>query len=153
MSRNFALVLLAAAALSGCATSDAGRDARGWFFNAEGGETKLAYGTPQSDDTPLMLSCSGATGRVTLSQTARKPGDGVTLASGGRRTTFYGEAEADPLGGGTTVTAEAAVTAPVLSAFRDSGRLSIEENGRAAELHATPAERARIQQFFGACAA
>ena len=153
MIRKLALALIATAALGGCVTMDQGADTRGWFFNAEGGETKLAYGTPQSDDAPLMLSCTGPTGRVIVSQTGVQAGDGVTLASGGRRTTFYGQAEPDQLSGGTIVSAETKADAPVLSAFRRSGRLDIHENGRPAAIRATPAERAQIEQFFTACGA
>jgi hypothetical protein len=153
MTRKFVLTLAAIVGLSACATYDAASDTRGWFFHTDGAEAKLAYGTPQSDDAPLMLMCTGRSGQVTLSQSAVRPGDGVTLASSGRRSTFYGETEADQLNGGLIVSAVAPVDAPVLSAFRRSGDLAIEENGRRARLLATPVERAQIQQFFQTCSA
>jgi hypothetical protein len=152
MLRRLAFFCLVAAALAACASIDPARDTRAWFFNTDG-EVKLAYGTPQSDDVALMLSCEPRSGRVAVSQSALRPGDGVTLTSGGRRTTFYGEAEPDQLNGGVFVTAETSAAAPVLAAFRDTGRIGVVEDGRAAELYATPAERMQIQQFFGACSA
>ena len=152
MLRRLAFFCLVAAALAACASVDPARDARGWFFNAEG-EVKLAYGTPQSDDVALMLSCEPRSGQVAIAQSALRPGDGVTLASGGRRSIFYGQAEPDELNGGVYVTATTTVETPVLAAFRDSGRVDIEEDGRAATLYATPAEHQQIRQFFGACSA
>jgi hypothetical protein len=153
MIRKLALLIAAAAAVNGCATRmDAANDTRGWFFNNEG-EVKLAYGTPQSDDAPLMLYCTPRSGQVTLSQSALRPGDGVTLAAGGQKSTFHGESQPDQLNGGTIVTAQAPVNTPVLNAFRSTGRLAIEERGRATVLTATPAERAQIEQFFASCQA
>ena len=152
MTRKFALSLLTVAALSACASYDAPQNSRQWIFNADGGEARLAYGTPQSDDAPLMMSCRSG-GRVSISQNQLQPGDGVTLESGPARTTFHGEAEPDQLNGGTIVTADAAVTSPVLQAFRRSGRLAMVENGRTARLPASPAERAQIQRFFEVCQA
>ena len=149
MLRRLAFLCLAAA-LAGCATYDPARDTRGWFFNRDG-EVKLAYGTPQSDDVPLMLSCQPGTGRVFLSQGGLRPGDGITLTSGSGRSTFYGMTEPDQLNGGLFVTAEASALNPVLTAFRDTGRITLDENGRPARLYATPAEHQQIRQFFSTC--
>ncbi len=49
--------------------------------------------------------------------------------------------------------AQAPVNAPVLAAFRNTGRLAIAERGRETVLTATPAERAQIEQFFASCSA
>ena len=151
MLRRLAFLCLAAA-LAGCATYDPAGDTRGWFFNRDG-EVKLAYGTPQSDDVPLMLSCQPGTGRVFLSQGGLRPGDGITLAAGGRRTTFYGAAEPDQLNGGVLVSASTSAATPVLAAFRNSGRVGIVEAGRDAGLYATDVERMQIGRFFATCGA
>ena len=144
------LAFCALALLAGCATYDAARDTRGWFFNTDG-EVKLAYGTPQSDDVALMLSCQPRSGRVAVSQGGLRPGDGVTLVSGGRRTTFYGEAEPDQIAGGVFVTAATDVREPVLAAFAGSGRLAVGDAPR--PFYATPAEQMQIRQFFATCSA
>ena len=152
MLARLAFFCLLAAALTGCASYNAARDTRGWFFNTDG-EVKLVYGAPQSDDVALMLSCQPRSGRVLVSQSALRPGDGITLSSAGRQATLYGEAEPDRLNGGVMMMAETSATSPVLTAFRDTGRVGVVENGRSAELYATAAEQMQIREFFGACAA
>ena len=148
MLRRLAFCTLAL--LAGCATYDAARDERAWIFNTDG-EAKLVYGTPQSDDVALMLSCQPRSGQVSVSQGGLRPGDGVTLVSGGRRTTFYGQAEPDQLAGGVFVTANTDVRQPVLAAFAAGGRLAV--GGERMPLYATEAERVQIGQFFATCSA
>jgi hypothetical protein len=143
--------VLAFLLLGACASFDPARDTRGWFMHAEAGEAKLVYGTPHSDDVPLMMDCTAGSGRVAMSQSALRPGDGVTLSAGRTRTVFYGEAEPDEMNGGVFVTAETDAATPVLAAFRDGGGLAIEEAGRVQRLPATAQEREEIRRFFAAC--
>ena len=141
-----ALPLLVAA----CATYDPAADTREWIFSAEG-EPRLVYGTPQSDDAPLMLHCAPRSGRIRLSQHGLRPGDGISLASGRERTVVHGESEPDELNGGVIVSAEIDARAPVLAAFRTSGQLVVDEAGRATRFYAAPLERGLIEQFFARC--
>ena len=144
-------VLLACATLAACATAyDAGSDQQQWFYSTDTGETKLVYGTPQSDDVALMLSCRPGSGRVTVSQGGLEPGRGIVLASSRGSVTLQGASEPDQLNSGVYVEAETPTTTAVLQDFRRSGRIIVGgEGGRV--LYATPAERAQIEQFFAAC--
>jgi hypothetical protein len=156
--RRVAKLLPALAALffmGACATSpDAAADARGWFLNTEAGETKLAYGTPQSDDAPLLMSCLPGSGRVTVSRDSARPGQGVTLASGDRRVTLHGSEQPDMLNGqGVIVTAQTETTNAVLQRFTQTGRLALVADRERADLPATPEEREQIRAFFDACGA
>ena len=152
------VLLLALASLGGCKSMYVGgdvgarSDAREWLYNSDGGEAKLAYGTPDSDDAPLMLSCGSGSRRVTVSQDGVEPGRGITLASGGRTATLHGQEQADMLNGeGVIVTAETAADAPVLASFRRTGRIALVTRDGRGELPVEPQERARIDQFFSAC--
>jgi len=146
---------LVALMLGACATGpDAASDARSWILNSEGDEARLAYGTPQSDDAPLMMRCRPGSGRVTLSRDAARPGEGLTLASGDRKVTLHGAEEPDMLNGqGVIVTAQTRPDSPVLRQFRETGRLALIGERRRAELPATAEERTRIRSFFASCGA
>ena len=140
--------------LGACATApDAASDTRTWITGAETGEASLTYGTPDSDDAPLLLRCRPGSGRVTLSVDAARPGEGLTLASGARKVTLHGTEEPDVLHGqGVIVTVDTRADNPVLQGFRNTGRLAfVSENGRA-ELPATAEEQTRIRQFLDRCA-
>jgi hypothetical protein len=127
-------------------------DARVWSLHDEGPEARLAYGTPNSDDAPLLLSCAPRSGRVTISKDAARPGAGVTLASNGTTLTLHGEETPDMLNGqGVIVTAQTPSDTPVLRRFRDTGRIALEDAGRREDLPAAPAERAQIRRFFDTC--
>lgn len=141
--------------LGACATaSDAASDSRTWVLHAEGGETRLAYGTPDSDDAPLMMRCRTGSGQVSLSRDAARPGEGINLVSGARTVVLHGAEEPDVLNGvGVVVTARTGLDNPVLRSFRDTGRLALISGTRRADLPATPEERTRIRQFFGGCGA
>ena len=152
---RFLPALAALSFMGACATApDAEADTRAWVLGADGAETRLAYGTPDSDDAPLMLRCRAGSGRVTVSRDAAKPGEGVTLASGGRSLTLRGQEEPDMINGeGVIVTAQTSLNGPVLQGFRDSGRLALVTDRRRAELPATAAERVQIRRFFQTCGA
>jgi hypothetical protein len=140
--------LLAACAAAACATTyDAAADNVQWFYSTEDGEAKLVYGVPESDNIAIMLDCRPGSGRVGAYRGGLGPGEGIVLASGGRSVTLHGESGKDELSDGVYVDAETPSSTGVLQDFRRSGRISV--NGEA--LHATPAERAQIEQFFATC--
>ena len=136
--------LVASAALAACA-STADRDTRGWFYNAEGGEAKLAYGTPQSDDVVLSLTCAPGSGRVTLSQGRLRRDARIELSAGGAADAFIGRNHIDELWGGYRVDAEAPSGAPVLQRFRRGAVLSVRAGRTRTPLPATRGDRARIE--------
>lgn len=157
MRRAFRLLpgFLASLLLSACATaSDATSDTRTWVAMSEGEEARLAYGTPDSDDAPLLLRCRQGSGRVTLSIDAAAPGEGLTLVSAGRKVTLHGTEEPDVLNGeGVIVTASTRVDNPVLRGFRNTGRLTFVTRRGQAELPATAEEQIRIRRFLDSCGA
>jgi hypothetical protein len=156
-SHRFLPGLLLALTLGACATAqdaDAEADTRTWISVADGAEARLAYGTPDSDDAPLLLHCRTGSGRVTVSLNGAEAGEALTLASGGRKVALKGSEEPDLLHGeGVIVTADARADHPVMQGFRNTGRLAfITRRGRA-ELPATAEERTRIRGFLDSCRA
>ena len=147
MLRRLAFFAIAASALGGCASYDPARDARGWFFNTDG-EVKLAYGTPQSDDVALMITCTAGSGQVTFSQGGLKPEQGIAVASDGHSATFRGPTQEDQLNGGLLMEAEAALTHAVEQGWRDKGELRLVETGQRGPMLPTPAEGAMIGQCY-----
>ena len=150
--------LLVLLALSACAAPplapppavDPAADTRQWFYSREGGRANLAYGTPQSDDIALSLRCAERSGRVTVDQGGLRPGQGISISSGGRSAVLRGRAQEDQLNGGVYMEAEADLAHPVLDAFRRTGALATRDGAEV--LAATPAEHGQIQQFFAVCA-
>ena len=150
------IVFLIVAAVAACAApprtepvADPAADAREWFYAREDGRASLLYGTPQSDDVAISMSCSEGAGRVTLAQGGLRAGGGIDIASGGARDILRGPGQPDELNGGVFMEAQASTDHVVLQAFRRTGTLS---TGGSEALTATAAERASIEQFFAACA-
>ncbi|HEX8568518.1 MAG TPA: hypothetical protein VF699_01140 [Caulobacteraceae bacterium] len=149
--------LLALLALAACAAppmprpplADPGADTRAWFYAREVGNVSLVYGTPESDDVALSMTCREGSGRVKFSQGGLRAGEGIAIASGGRSAVLRGPTQPDELNGGVYMEAEADADHPVLQSFRGAGSL---ETGGGQVLTATGAERAWIDQFFAACA-
>ena len=150
--------LLALLALSACAAppmtppplADPAADTREWFYAREGGNVSLVYGTPQSDDVALSMTCAERSGRIKFSQGGLRRGEGILIASGGERAVLRGPTQVDELNGGFYMDAEAPAAHPVLRAFRGTGGLTT-TGGQV--LTATPTERSSIEQFFANCGA
>ncbi len=155
---NFAIAAVAAALLAACATPAAPPaavqdGARTWIQLTDAGEARLAYGTPNSDDAPLLMRCRPGSGRITVSADQRRPGEGITLASGGRTLTLQGGEEPDQLNGdGVIVTADAPADAPVFAGFRRCGRMTLVSRRGSVDLPAAGGELAAVERFFAACA-
>ena len=148
--------LLACTVLAACATPPAELDDSGrqWIYSADADEPRLMYGTPQSDDVVVAMSCTPRSGWVTLSFPGMDPAyEGVRLASGDRDAIYRGTTEPDQLNGGVILTARARADSPPLAEFARTGRLQWREpEGRVIPLHASPATRGYVAQFFAACA-
>ena len=125
-----------------------------WFYSRAEDGPKLAYGAPNSDAVRLMIYCRPTEPRVRLEATtpaATAPAR-LTVTSTGATAALPAASDANPMGGGRLVSAQAATTAPVLTAFRNTGRLTVAAGGEPMTMNAGPAERAAVQSFFAACA-
>lgn len=115
----------------------------------EGDYAKLAYGEANSDNVGLMLECAKGSRTVEISDVARGNDGRLRLQSGEARSEFGGAIVAGP--GSNIVTATGAPDAPALRAFRDTGRIEVENGGRRYGVTATPAEQVDVKRFFAMC--
>lgn len=165
MRRPLALALLLAAGPAG-----AQEDASRWFGAVDKAEAFLTYGIPDSDEVQLSLSCTRKTGQIRaffpvehrLAVSLRggtvwvdevgRPAPwpvSVTVASGDQSTTVRGQADADELGGGSSVTVELSERAPVMQAFAKTGQLRLIALGETVAHPAAP--RRDASRFVRAC--
>ena len=128
-------------------------EGRAWIYNAEGGEPRLAYGTPQSDDVLVMMSCRPRSGVVDVAQGGLRPGEAIALSSGPHTLTLRGRAEPDQLNGGVFMTARTSLQHPVMQGFRRAGALAILQSGQRVSLQGTAADQRQVTSFFEACGA
>ncbi|MES2034170.1 MAG: hypothetical protein V4466_08340 [Pseudomonadota bacterium] len=154
MSRLLAIAgVIVGVSLGSCAYQADDSTGFAWSFQDSVGEgPKLAYGAPASDNVVLMMTCNPGAETVNLSLLGGSPRDGLILVSDDGRQTFKGEAVAAP-GMGHMVEAEAHLTAEPLAGFEQTGRLSLVDRGRTANLDASPVDRAGVTRFFEACRA
>ncbi len=126
----------------------AGQD---WFYHLDGGEARLAYGTQNSDDLRLGLSCARNTGRLELSTHTAREARQIQLESGPETGRFTARSEPSQLDDGVLLTAEAATASPVFQRFRSLGWLAMWQDG-AREVYAPhPASVGHIERFFAFC--
>jgi hypothetical protein len=145
--------LVAIAALAGCATPPppAADPAMRWAFDPSGSDgARLAFGRPQTDDVPVMLTCQPGSGRVRISAAAPSAAASPVLKLSSKavssRTTGRIDG-ADPLG--PRLEAEAPVGNPALAAFSATGQLVVEAGG--AVIAAPAGDPAPVRSFFAAC--
>ncbi|HYF22125.1 MAG TPA: hypothetical protein VD929_01890 [Caulobacteraceae bacterium] len=137
---------------AGAPDPQAGRD---WIYAADGGTGRLAFGTPQSDDVALMMSCAQGSGRVTVQANLPQELAGsppkLTLVSGSTRATFLASAEASQLEAGNVfLTAQTRARDPVLVAFRRNGWIGI-SRGDTTDRFAPQPGTSAVGQFFAYC--
>ncbi len=156
-----ASLLAGSAALAACQGDGEPRDAAAGLMASgtpgyslqyvDTGETaKLAYGQPDSELMSLMLECAKGSGDVEISDVAQGAGE-LTLASGGRSEKFDGAVSPAPMA--PVLIADASANAPVLQAFRRTGRVEV-QNGKLRYVIAAEApERPALESFFAACEA
>ena len=154
MSRWFSVIgVMTCVALGSCVHQAADVSGFAWSFQENPGEgPKLAYGAPASDNVVLMMTCERGAETVNVSMLGASPGGHLTLASGGDRQAFRGEAVPGP-GALGMVEAVAPVGAEPLAKFAQTGKLSVIDRGRTAKLDASREDRAGVERFFEACTA
>jgi hypothetical protein len=166
-----AVVALAALAVLAAGAAQAQEEdyAPRWMVQVEKAEAHLAYAVPESDEVQVALSCTRKTGQIRiffpaeerLAETLRgstwldkvgRPAPwpvSVTVASGAQSTTVRGQADADELAGGSSVTVELTDRAPVIQAFAKTGELRVSALGTTVEV--PPAPRRDAGRFVRAC--
>jgi len=126
-----------------------------WFVYVDGGEATLAYGVDETDNTPIMLDCRQASGRVRLSAAAgADAAHEFHLESGGETERYPAQAEPAEhldLYDGTFLTAEAKTSEPVFQRFRRVGWLAVWEGGERHAYAPHPGSADRIERFFAFC--
>jgi hypothetical protein len=155
----FISTIVAGAALSAAACSQDTRQAGyattlpasfGLFYLDEGPSAKLAYGEANSDNVGLMLQCAKGSRMVEVTDAVRSsPAPTLTLASAGRSAALKAEVQSGE--GAAIVTARTASTSPVLTGFRQSGKIEVSYAGLRYGVAAKPQERASVERFFTAC--
>lgn len=126
----------------------AGQD---WFYHVDGGEARLSYGTENSDDLRLGLSCARSTGRLELNAHTPHDATQIHLESGGKTERFVASSEPSQLDDGVLLTAEAATAAPVFQRFRRLGWLAMWQDSARQAYAPHPASAGRIERFFAFC--
>jgi hypothetical protein len=125
-----------------------------WFFNGDGGQGKLAYGPPNSDDIHLMLACKAKSGQVTVARSVLTEHAGtpprLSLASGTARGTWLATTATSPEAGHTDLTVTTSSADPVLQAFARHGWISVVTDGETEGLAPQPGNKA-IREFFAYC--
>lgn len=115
----------------------------------DGGDTaKLAYGQENSELMSLMLECAKGSGEVEISDVAHGSGE-ISLASDGKSAAFDGAVTPAPMA--PVLIADARADAPVLQAFRRTGKVEVVNGKLRYGIDAGPTERPGVEQFFAAC--
>ncbi len=124
-----------------------------WNLTVYGDEAKLAYGQPNSDLVGVMMTCQRGDGAITVSGDVASDKPVMVLASGERRLSLSGPAEADPYSGGHYMEARAPLHNAALDNFAETGDLAMVTDGRSTDMHASVKARGDIQRFFAHCEA
>jgi hypothetical protein len=156
MPRRSALSLLSVLALAACAHEAGDGETRGvyggmdWVLSqAEGYESKLAYGVPDTDNVAVMLSCQPKSDHVSVVLVGVEGGARPTLTLGSGRTVT--RLPATKVQGMDTFDVEA--TAPARSAplarFAETGELTVGVGARRAQMPA--ADPSKSRRFVESC--
>jgi hypothetical protein len=126
----------------------AGRD---WHFHADGDTAMLAYGVEASDELNIRFDCQAGSGRTDILQPAARAAAEIRLESGGETERLRARAEPSDLDDSVLLLAEAPVSAPVFTRFRQLGWLAIDDDGTRRALAAHPDSDARVERYFKVC--
>ena len=154
MHRALLVNLIAAVGLAACATPPPAPVAdTGWRWSAYSdaeGLAKLAFGTPDSDDVVLMLTCEASARGVEIVAPARRLGPmPLILTSGPDTLRLRAKAEPAEAFDGALVSARTTSAEPVLARFSQTGALSVRVDGEALPL--APAPAADAAAFLAHC--
>ncbi|MFN3513352.1 MAG: hypothetical protein ACK41C_09925 [Phenylobacterium sp.] len=166
--KRFAPLVLAALASATAAQAQAPRT---WMVETpRDGDAWLRYGTPETDDQPLAMSCVRKSGQVGVMASVDRPlaermtnagvwvdkagvpapwPVSVTVASGATSVTLRGKAHPDEVTSGTLVMSEFSTRAPVTDAFRKSGLVEVQ--ALSGSVRPPPAPKGMVRRFLGAC--
>lgn len=144
-----------AAVPTNASAGPSGADNMTWQFTPANSSTagtsnpRLMYASYGSEGMALNLQCERQTVYARLARDQQRENWPFTLLSGAARVdlTGTGEGESEVI-----VTASAPIASPAFAAFRDSGDLTLIEDGRTQVLDAiNDQERHAIGSFFQAC--
>ena len=135
-----------------------------WFYRlVEPRTPTLIYGVDESDDTPLILRCGLRKGVARLETDVDAPPPSprakswpgvIKLKSGSVAAAVKAKVSANEESGGDWAEGDVPLGAPILDAFRRSGRLTVVNGGAQQAFDAkSAAELSAIGSFFQACAA
>ncbi len=136
--------------LSGCASLST--DAKDWAFAGKSAAepAKLAYGQPETDDVDLMLWCDPARGRVLIVPVGAEGEQfhRLALESAGQRISL--DLRQD---GSLGSVGSLPINAPLLAAFRSTGRLAVSpSHGRRKRLDTkSSSSQSQVRAFFDNC--
>jgi hypothetical protein len=157
MRRRAVVSLIASCALAACAhqTAPSAMAGMSWIATTAdaGGEAKLAFGAPNTDNVVLMMSCQPGSGRIALSTLEPAPirTRVMTLTSRARSSKHAAVAMPNELGDGALVEAQAPAADPTLTRFAETGELAVAVNGRRLSLPGAARDDAR--RFVDSCRA
>ncbi|HEY9219865.1 MAG TPA: hypothetical protein VIO94_17590 [Phenylobacterium sp.] len=155
--------IAAAAVLSLAGAAQAQDEVSRWFGQVTKTDAFLTFGLPDSDEVELSLSCTRKTGQIriffpvetrladrlrgsTWLDKVGRPAPwpvSVTVASGAQSTTVRGQADANEMSGGSSVTVELSERAPVLQEFAKTGALRLSAVGETVASPNAPKGEAR----------
>jgi hypothetical protein len=157
MRRRAIVSLIASCTLAACAhqTAPSSMGGMSWVATTAdvGGEAKLAFGAPNTDNVVLMMSCQPKSGLVAVStiESAAVRAPVMTLTSRDRSSRHAAVATRNELGEGALVEAQAPAADPTLTRFAETGELAVAVNGR--RLSLPGADRADARRFVDSCRA
>ena len=155
MRRRAIFSLLSVLTLAACA-HEPGEDQRGayggmdWVLSqAEGYESKLAYGVPDTDNVAVMLSCQPKSGHVSVVLVGVEGGARPTLTLGsGRERTRLTASRVQGMDS-YDVEATASARSRPLARFAETGELTIGVASRRTEF--PPADPSESRRFVESC--
>ncbi len=121
----------------------------------------LVYGVDESDDAPVIFKCKLRKGFANIQTEVVAPpptpsaadwSGVVKLRSGSVSGSVKAKVTASEMTGGEWAEADIPLGAPILQAFRGSGRLTVLNDNAAVYDAKSGAERAAIATFFKVCA-
>lgn len=139
---------------TGAASSGAPSPVEGydWFYHADDGAARLAYGLAESDDLKLGFDCQRGAGRLEMVAIADKGAKAeIHIESGGDTERFPAQTEPSELHDGVFLSAGASTSEPVFQRFRRVGWLAQWREGAREAYAAQPGSGPSIERFFAFC--
>ena len=156
MRRPAALSLLSVLTLAACAHEAGDGERRGayggmdWVLSqAEGYESKLAYGVPDTDNVAVMLSCQPKSDQVSVVLVGVEGGARPVLTLGSGRTLTRLPATRVQGMDAFDVEATAPARSRPLTRFAETGELTVGVGARRTEM--PPADPAKSRKFVESC--